>query len=155
MERTPMQHSSNEPKYICIMIQWLDNGTQQSCPWRTVSTSQKWQPSHKNSWHSLTEALTGPQACFPKYYFSHHLLSYSHTGMCPCSSFTSVKVNVKLKYSALLRNVIFQVTCVTNTIPEGKGQIYLMKCKSNLSRSLNLQTSIFGSLFHVWHFSFT
>lgn len=38
MERTPMQHSSNEPKYICIMIQWMDNEIQQPCPGRTASS---------------------------------------------------------------------------------------------------------------------
>lgn len=38
MERTPMQHSSKEIKYICIMIQWLDSETQRSCPWRTASS---------------------------------------------------------------------------------------------------------------------
>lgn len=61
----------------------------------------------------------------------------------------------KLKYSTLLRNAVFQFTCVMNTILEGKGQIYLMKCKSSLSRSLNLQTSRFDSLFQVWHFTNT
>jgi len=38
VHQAPMQHSSNEPRHTCVTIPRPEHETQQSYPWRTISS---------------------------------------------------------------------------------------------------------------------